>query len=86
MAEGRARLEWAQTAEVLAILYNANRDSKKRSRPFTAAEFNPYAERPKDAAETATRITQENIGLLKSAFTGSPAAPNIPPGGKENEQ
>lgn len=84
MAEGRARLEWSQTAEVLAILYNANRDSKKRTRPFTAAEFNPYAERAAQASnETATRITSENIGLLKSAFTGSP---NVPPGGRESEQ
>ena len=79
MAEGRARLQWAQTAELLAILYNANRDSKKRPRPFTAAEFNPYAER--HAADVAaTRITQENIGLLKSAFTGGSS---VPPGGKK---
>ena len=74
---------WAQTSELLAILYNANRDGKKRSRPFTAAEFNPYAERPKDAAETATRITQENIGLLKSAFTGGSL---FPPSGRESKQ
>lgn len=42
MAEGRGRLEWAQTAEVLCVLYNVHRDRKERSKPFTADEFNPY--------------------------------------------
>ena len=43
MSEARSGLEWAQTAEVLCVLYNANRDHKKRPYPFTAAEFNPLA-------------------------------------------
>ena len=42
MAEGRSRLEWSQTAEVLALIANANRDQKKKPSPFRASEFNPW--------------------------------------------
>ncbi|HUW99872.1 MAG TPA: hypothetical protein VMY35_02755 [Phycisphaerae bacterium] len=51
MAEARGRLEWAQTAEVLCVLYNAHRDPTKRPRPFRAEEFSPYG-RPGRRAET----------------------------------
>lgn len=40
MAEARGRLEWSQTSEILAMLYNVNRD--KSTPPLTATAFFPY--------------------------------------------
>jgi hypothetical protein len=45
MAEGRGKFAWAQTSQVLAMLYNANRDPKKPA--AKPADFDPYAERPR---------------------------------------
>lgn len=59
MAEGRQESQWGQTAEVLAMLYNLNRDPK-RSKPATARDFNPFA--PKPAKLKAP------IGILKKVF------------------
>lgn len=44
MAEGRSRASWGVASHVMALLANANRDSKRRPHPFEAADFNPYAE------------------------------------------
>jgi hypothetical protein len=38
MSEGRRRHDWDQTAEVLAMVYNANR---AKGRPATARDFHP---------------------------------------------
>lgn len=43
MAMGRRKSGWAMTAEVLAAIYNTVRDSKRRSQPFTGADFDPFA-------------------------------------------
>ena len=43
MAEARGRARWAPFSHLLAMTANSNRDEKKRSRPFTPDEFNPYA-------------------------------------------
>jgi len=42
MAEGRARLEWGQTAQLLALLYNAHRTEGARA--LSADDFDPYRE------------------------------------------
>jgi hypothetical protein len=42
MLRARRRAEWARTAEILAMLYNTNRDPKNRAIP--AERFNPYRE------------------------------------------
>jgi len=39
--EAKLAADWAQTAEVLAAVYNTIRDPKKRSKPYSGAEFNP---------------------------------------------
>jgi cytochrome P450 len=59
MAEGRARLEWGQTSQVLCMLYNANRDPKKPA--ASPDDFNPHAppKRP--------RISMKAIGAFWKA-------------------
>lgn len=59
MAEARGRMDWAQTAELLCVLYNANRDPARRARPFTAADFDPYRRAAAKAAPKA------DMSLLK---------------------
>ncbi|HOF17722.1 MAG TPA: hypothetical protein PK082_02340, partial [Phycisphaerae bacterium] len=63
MAEARDKADWSRTARLLALLANCHRDPKK-TRPFQAADFDPYAgrKRPDDAIEV------RNLGLLKEAF------------------
>lgn len=58
IAEGRAKLEWRQTSEILALLYNANRDPEK-TQPLTADDFNPYSDRRpgKDIAYTTDDLS-----------------------------
>lgn len=43
MADGRLKVEWDQTSNVIATLININRPPK--SKPVTAESINPFAER-----------------------------------------
>jgi hypothetical protein len=69
MAEGHGRDEWGRMSIVCCLIANANRDPKK-SGPVKPDDFNPYAERRKRA--DAIEVTQENVGLMRAAFIGSP--------------
>jgi len=69
MAEARLEDEWNHTSAVLALLANVHRDPKKR-RAFRPEDFHPYRRR----ASVGTRITRENIGLLKKAFLSAGAS------------
>ena len=42
MTEGRLRSQWDMAAPVLCILMNANRDPKKRAKPFQVQEVHPF--------------------------------------------
>ena len=63
MAEGRIEESWTHTAEILAMLYNANRDPK-RSRPMRASEFNPcvLAKRKRQV------LRKGDLAILKDVF------------------
>ena len=65
MAEGRGRETWAHTSLICCLLANASRDPKKRRRPYTPADFDPYARklrRPRRTADT------ESLQLLREAL------------------
>lgn len=62
MAEGRQRSQWNQTASILAIIANVNRDEKKRSTPFSPSEFNPYSDAKQDEPKTVTTEEWSEIG------------------------
>lgn len=52
MAEAKGRLEWGQTSQVLAMLYNVNRSGKDRV--MYPDDFNPYgAKRKKPLAQVS---------------------------------
>jgi hypothetical protein len=48
MADGRGRLEWAQTSQVLCMLFNTHRDPKTRA--AVPGDYNPY-----EAAKAAAK-------------------------------
>ena len=67
MAESRGRATWAIASSLMALIANVNRDPKK-GRSFRPGDFNPYLSRAKRAG--GTRITAENINLLKTLVRG----------------
>jgi mitochondrial fission protein ELM1 len=67
LAEGQGRERWAHTSLVCSILANANRDPKKRRKPYKPDDFNPYSETMR---EDYVVVNKDNIGLMKEAFTG----------------
>lgn len=44
MADGRGKLEWAQTSNLMAMIVNVMRDPKK-SKAASASEFKPYMQK-----------------------------------------
>ena len=67
MAEGHSLAAWSHTAAVLAMLANCHRDPKK-TRVFRPSDFDPHSGRQ---SEEVIEIDENNIGLLRQAFTGA---------------
>ena len=74
MAEGSDMQACRQTAALLAMTANVNRDRKKRRTLFVPAEFNPYAtdediaaqqELVRSASKGGVPVTPSNIDMLK---------------------
>jgi hypothetical protein len=63
MAEGRSRLEWAQTSQLLAMLFNTHRDPKTPAVKPDA--FNPYVPGP---AKPPAMSMKAMGGILKGAL------------------
>ena len=72
MAEARARAAWARTSAVLALIANVNRDPKKR-RPFTPADFDPYA--TQDRRKQATPLDMNDLRRALGANGARPPRP-----------
>lgn len=71
MAEGRQRSQWNQTASILAMIANVNRDTSKRSTPFRPDEFNPFDNAPPQKPRTVTHEEWSAIGkAMKAAYGG----------------
>lgn len=62
------RLEWNQTSELLCVLYNVYRDTKKRPRPFTPADFHPLERGSKKKESNGIPLAKTGIGILKQVF------------------
>lgn len=46
MADGRGKMEWAQTSNLMAMIVNVMRDPKK-TKAVKPADFNPYFQKQK---------------------------------------
>lgn len=71
MATAKRRHDWKQTSMLLTIMANANRDTKKRKRPFHPDDF-----MPPDLVEgirrvSGIRLTPQNLRVLKPLFTNN---------------
>lgn len=66
MAEGRDRLRWRHTAQVMMVIANVHRDPKK-GRPFKASDFDPYQ---MGRGRRGIRIHRDNISVLKGLLPG----------------
>jgi len=61
MAKARERSEWRRTAETLSLLANVNRDPKRRSRPFTADDFDPWGKRDRGRKAGITMVVAADM-------------------------
>ena len=62
MADSRRKDQWSHTAAVMALTANIHRNPKKRSKPYSPAEFHPLVER------TPVKIDKIGIRVLKRVF------------------
>lgn len=67
MADGKGRDEWGRMSSLLAMLANIHRDPKKKRRPYTPVEFNPYhaPKRKRGHPVTVDRLAREIESLGK---------------------
>lgn len=69
MAKAKRRHDWRQTSMIITTIANANRDTKKRKRPYHPNDF-----MPPDLAEGIKRmagfkLTPQNLHVLKPMFS-----------------
>lgn len=78
MSDGRLRADWQQTSALMALIANCHRDPKARRRPFTPAEFDPFAAGDR---RHRRRIEKASFADIKALFrsAGFPV-PEDPPG------
>jgi len=66
MSEGRAKLEWAQTSELIAMTGNAPHFKPRSKSGYNPANFNPYADPERRMVKPkGVKLRQANIDLLK---------------------
>lgn len=59
---------FAPSASIVCALAETNRDRKKRTRPHSEDEFNPYIPEPmKRRARIGTPLTKDTLGMLAEA-------------------
>lgn len=64
MTSANVTERWDHTAELLALIANANRDRKKKRSPFSSADFHPFRKRKRRGIPW----TKENLGTIREAF------------------
>jgi len=67
MADGRSQAAWSHTSSLIWIIAEVNRDSKRRSRPYQPADFNPHIQRKKrQRTMTVEDLTHDILKVAKS--------------------
>jgi hypothetical protein len=65
MALGRQRAEWDRTSLLAMIAANPYRDPKVRKKPYTAADFHPFAEgRPRQGKKAKIKISVDCLKAI----------------------
>jgi hypothetical protein len=68
MSRGRRIHDWGRSASIIAIIANANRNPKRRRRPYQPADFVPSDLRRVFRTPTGHRMTKAALHSLKSMF------------------
>ena len=61
MAEGRGKMEWAQTSCLMALIVNILRDPKK-GKSAKPADFNPYFQRKQPVQKVTMKELKTMLG------------------------
>jgi len=67
MWDGKNEFEWSQTSSIMCLMANINRDTKKRSKPFTPDDFKP--------SKTTKQRTVYPIETFRDVFVAGNVAP-----------
>ena len=59
---------WDQTSLLAMLLANANRDPKKKRKPYTTADFDPYEKRKKKKPRAVTKEEWQAVGQALKAI------------------
>jgi hypothetical protein len=71
MAEGKSERLWDHTAAVIATIAEVNRDRKKRSRPYTPAEFHPHVKQKRKGRTISVEdLTRQILLIQESKYPG----------------
>lgn len=70
MAEGRRSQEWSRTSTLCALIANVNRDSRRRSVPFSFYDFLPGDLQKSFGKPRDRTFTKSDLHALKSMFGG----------------
>jgi hypothetical protein len=67
MTEGRDRHLWNVVSQMMALVANCHRDSKRQRKPFSPDDFNPVKTKKR---KQGILVTPENIQELHNALKG----------------
>ena len=83
MADQRLRAEWRQTASLIAATFEPHRDRKKRAKPYSADDFDPFAEKRREEPMRISVGQFRALGFerLAMALGEKPEKREVSPGG-----
>lgn len=70
MYDARGRFEWGQTSQILALIYNVNRDPKK-NKAVNPNDLNPFAPKAKPL-----KVSQDKMKSILTDLFGKPKESN----------
>ena len=65
MADARRREAWSHTSFLLSMLANVHRNTKKKPRPYSPNDFNPFTNK------SSHQTPKADIRILKQVFVDS---------------
>lgn len=74
MVEGRLKSAWSPFSHLLAQQANIHRDRKRRSKPFSASDFSPFARRRKSKRTISVdQLAGDILGERKPKASAKPS-------------
>jgi len=70
MAEGMVEDEWTRTASIMALIANCHRDDKKRTKPYTPNDFNPFGKKRTGETWEYSKENWQDCGRMVKSMLG----------------